>query len=706
MIRLRSDLSTVAILSLAASLSAQSLLPTQGQVVGQLGNTAIGLAAGETFGSTSPFDNPVMSDDGLILFRATLVGTTTTSNNNRGLFLGRTAADLRLFLRTDQIDPSGTYPNSHLLQVSSGTGNVLGSNLFSSQRISPNGTYTMFPAQLYDGGNPGTDGLVHTAAAGTVNDTVMYWTAGPTFLILAQQNVTTMLGGAALSSAMSGNFSQQATSLNSSGVAIFKSDLAGGDVTGVDDNTAWIIGTPGSLSYFMREGTAVNGGANVVGAGLLGFNCALNDNGFVLHDERLSLTLGTNPATTANDSCLFITDTTGGAPYNHVLVMREGDPAVDATGAPMTGVTYGSPTISQGFTNNGICAFHTSLLGTPGGTTDDDAVYVGGVGGFFLVAQAGQVVPGTAGEVLGVINTTSGLSDAGVLFGASLAASPNVTVNNDSVLLLARVGQPLQLIAREGDAVPGMTGYVFGSVSGSSNFGSSSSHRMNARGQMMFSLTVNDGTNAPTAMCSWDPTHGIQVQLLGSSTLGDTMGGGTVSVVATPLQFPNGNGALLGFANNGDFLTRTTIANPTGNFIARGHIGSMQSSPSAIDSVTGGTVNFSIDVTPAHGLALYVILGTTSGTNPGFPSPLGPQQIPLNFDSWTQLSLDLANSPVYANSMWFVDAQGLGMAPASFNIPGGIPGLQGLHLDHAAVLLDFFTLASTFVTEPSGFTID
>jgi hypothetical protein len=88
-----------------------------------------------------------------------------------------------------------------------------------------------------------------------------------------------------------------------------------------------------------------------------------------------------------------------------------------------------------------------------------------------------------------------------------------------------------------------------------------------------------------------------------------------------------------------------------------------------------------------------------SGTRPGVPSPFGPQTIPLNFDGWTQLSLNLANTAVYTNSLWFLDAQG--RSTASFNLPPALPGAQGLQLHHAVVVLNG-SLASTFASEPSA----
>ena len=75
------------------------------------------------------------------------------------------------------------------------------------------------------------------------------------------------------------------------------------------------------------------------------------------------------------------------------------------------------------------------------------------------------------------------------------------------------------------------------------------------------------------------------------------------------------------------------------------------------------------------------------------------QTIPLNFDPlWTQLSFDLANTVVWKNSLWFLDAQGKGAA--SFTMPPGYPGFDGVTVHHAVVTLNPANLASTFVSEP------
>jgi hypothetical protein len=679
----------------ATSAAAQGLVPTKGQVVAEPGDAPIGVAAGEVFGTSSPFDSPVLSHDGDILFRGALTGGATTTLNNRGLFLGRTKGDLKLILRAGDLDPSGTYPNSVLAQVSSGSGLPLGSNLFSTQRISPNGIFLMHGAQLYDGGNPGLDGLVHTSGAGTVNNTVLYYRVAGTYQILAQQNTTLMPGGAVLSSSFS-SLSHQATALNNSGKAIFKSSLAGGDVTGFGNDQAWIIGTPGNLDYFVREGESVLGGANAIAQSGIGFNCVLNSTGLVLHDEKFSQTDGTSPATPFDDQVVMITDTSTGAPYTHNVLVREGDTVVDATGTPIVGVTYGAPSIAQGFSDTGLAAWSTTMQGAVT-SADSQAVFIGGLGGTVMVAREGDVVPGTGGETMGVINSTMNYSEGGgVLFGASLVQPGvgGVTNLNDSFLAVGKPGQPVQVLVREGDACPGLAGFTFGRIAGSSNFGSSSSHRNNERGQVMFTIYVNDGVSDVNSTWSWDPVHGAQLQVIA----GDVFGGGTITSPGVVNASPSGDGNTLGMNHDGDFVIEPGYSG--GSCIARGHIGSLRGTPSAVP-VTGGVPHFfEVDAGPTQAFQFYVILATSLGSEPGFVGPFGPQNIPLNPDPlWTDLSLNAANSSIWVNTLGVTDATGKGVGPAGFVMPAGFPGFAGTTLHHMAAVLDL-TLVQTFVTEP------
>jgi hypothetical protein len=330
-----------------------------------------------------------------------------------------------------------------------------------------------------------------------------------------------------------------------------------------------------------------------------------------LHEESLSTTLGTSPATSADDSVIFIT-----IAGSHILVMREGDVAPDATGAPMAGIFYGSPTIAQGFGNSGKCAFRCQLTGAVT-TDDDDALFVGDFASTQLVARAGDVVPGTGGEALAVITSTTSYTDAtGVLFGSTLVAPGvgGVATANDSVLCFAKPGQPLQLIAREGDPCPGMPGFVFGSTTGGSNFGSASSHRSNERGQAMFSLSCNNGTDLVTLLYSWDPVRGLELQLVGSGVLGDVLGGGIVTSPGSPLQFPSGDGNTIGFNGNGGFALEPSI--PGGSVIVRGYIGT-GIDPSTTVSLCPSAATLNVTGTGCSGDSFTIdVVGATACRSP------------------------------------------------------------------------------------------
>ncbi|MBL8730497.1 MAG: hypothetical protein JNM25_18915 [Planctomycetes bacterium] len=694
--RSRAQILGLAVFSLfAASATAQSMMLTKGQVVAQPGDTPIGLAVGESFGTATPFDFPVMSREGNILFRGRMVGASTTTLNDRALFIGRTKADLSVLVRANDPAPTGTFPNSVMVRLLTTTGLPVSSDIFNSPpRISPQGNRVLFHAQLYDGGNPGLDGLIHTTAAGTINDGVIFTGTPGALQVLAQQATTTMPGGAALSFTTT-NFTQVATSLNSSGTVTFRSNLLGGDVSGTTNDTAWIIGTPGSLSYFLRENDLVLGGANGIGPGGLGSVCILNEAGDVLHDQTLSTSLGSSPATAANDKIAFLTLAGSGV---HSQLMREGDLAPDSAGTPIPGVFYGQP-LNLKLGPSATASFHSIMTG--GVTTANDAaIFSGSLGNVKMLARKGDVVPGTGGATIGVITNNSVYSENhGVLFGLTMVVAGGVTINNDSALAIVKPSSSMNVIAREGDPCPGLPGYVFGIVTGTYNFGPSGAHQFNDRGQVLFQMFVRDPINSVQmlAVYSWDPVLGLQLQLMA----GDTLGGGTVTTPGIPIGEVSNDGNGLAFNESGDFCARSVTS--TGQFIARGHVGSLHGIPSAVPVAGGVPQNFDIDCTPAQASRLYFLLATGLGFEPGFVSPFGGQTVPLNPDPiWTDLSLNNPNSIVWPGSLGFLDAFGKNtLGPAAFLMPPGFPVFLGTTLHHAAVIVDIsMGIATTFVTEP------
>lgn len=687
-----------AILATTAPATAQSLLPTRGQPVIKASDTPTFLG-GEL---VLACERPVMDRNGAILVRVDMATSGTLSTlETRALVLGHTDNDLAVVVQSNQLDPSGTFPNSRLLPVSSGSGAAQDPSLVSvfwqRYRISPTGGYLVFSSQLWDGANPGADGLVHSAGIGTINDSVIYWGHPGALQILAQQNVTAMPGGAVLATAF-GTFSQQASGLNSAGTYVFRSALAGGDVVGTTNDNALVAGVPGNLAYVMREADPLLGGAVAIGS--FGSNVWLNEAGQVLFEAQLSTTLGTTPATSANNQVAVVATPTGPGTWSHAVLVREGDPALDANGQPLPGVTYGSPALAWGFTDNGIAAFRTPLAGAVT-SANNQAIYRGTPGDVRLVARNGDIAPGTGGETIVTLSTEVSVSAAGVLFGALLAQPGigGVNANNNSVLYLARPGEALLPLAREGDPCPGMPGFVFGFLSGSTNLGTDAAARLNERGQVIFSFGCNDGVANRTILYSWDPLHGLQPQLRS----GEFLGGATIPSFETPMQFQSG-GNPLGFNGNGDFLAlcaTPALGSPsTANMVVRGHVGSLHATPSAVPVAGGTPQTIAIDCTPLHALNFYAVVATSMGTDVGFAHPFNASlEVPLNFDPlWTVLSVELSNSPIWGNTIGILDANG--QAAATFTMPPGNPGFLGSTVHHAVALFDF-GLVGTAVTEPA-----
>lgn len=121
----------------------------------------------------------------------------------------------------------------------------------------------------------------------------------------------------------------------------------------------------------------------------------------------------------------------------------------------------------------------------------------------------------------------------------------------------------------------------------------------------------------------------------------------------------------------------------------------------ALPASTGGTRSLAIDVGPGGAGDLYVIAATASGTSPGFPLAPGIT-VPLNFDAVTQLSLQLANSPVLPGAAGVLDAAGHG-AGALVLGPGMLPPSLAWHTIHfAAAGADPLGSGWTFATNAAG----
>jgi len=109
-----------------------------------------------------------------------------------------------------------------------------------------------------------------------------------------------------------------------------------------------------------------------------------------------------------------------------------------------------------------------------------------------------------------------------------------------------------------------------------------------------------------------------------------------------------------------------------------------------IEALTGGVQDFHLDAGAAYAGDFYWILGSASGTSPGF------QGLPLNFDGYFNLTLQFPGLLI-AGQVGVLD--GSGHADASFFLPP-VPTLAGVQLFHAYVAFDVPSFAVSLISNP------
>ncbi|MEZ6038584.1 MAG: hypothetical protein R3F29_13970 [Planctomycetota bacterium] len=669
---------TALVLALAASsAAAQSLMSQHGEVLIGCGDAAPGIPGATIFANAnSAFGTPVLDANGTACFRARIDGAVTTLDNYV-IYVGQGAGDLTAVARAGDEAPGlpGIFMRSNTSAASGPNTNV---------QISPFGEIVFFSTGLSDDG----------ATVTTSNDSALIWGQAGGLLLLAREGdeVPFFGAGSGINWGAIPSMSRQYSSINASGMVVFNNPIAGGTVTTADDSVM-VTGVPGGLMIAMREGddAGLGGGETFVpvSGNNMSWSSQINENGQILIDGKLGGT-----ATSSNDSFYGVYNPGGGV----TIVMREGD---QAPGFPAgTTLASGMGHSQGGWGASANNAFTWAI--TDGGvniTTDNDQVlYYGGMGGVSVVAQEndtiGAAMPG--GERFGTFNNASvSNNDAGTIaFFCSLRDAAGVAIPNgaDSAMFYGTAGN-WTLVVREGDTLPipaSVNGpWVVNNVTGSTS--------LNSAGQLLFNQSAFDGTTNGTFYMIYDPIHGLQALVEGGESYTTSQGTDTGTYSYSTAGASNsGDGSPSWFNGNGDVVFRQGLNGGLLAALVRGHTGQFVAKPASFSIAAGGTQTFVVDAGPANAFNFYAIVGTQSGTRPGTViPPLGLLNIPLNFDSWTAMSIDLFNTPVYSNTLWFTDANG--QATGSFNLPAGLPlGLTQLH--HAAVGLDI-NLMETFVTE-------
>jgi len=117
--------------------------------------------------------------------------------------------------------------------------------------------------------------------------------------------------------------------------------------------------------------------------------------------------------------------------------------------------------------------------------------------------------------------------------------------------------------------------------------------------------------------------------------------------------------------------------------------------PDFLSAATGGTVHLTLQAGSGNGGRNYLVLGSISGSEPGYALPGGLAVLPLNWDVFTLTLFPLINSSLLENFLGKLDAEGVGHA--TLNIPMPIPEAMGLTLHFAFALNGPWDYASNAV---------
>jgi hypothetical protein len=266
--------------------------------------------------------------------------------------------------------------------------------------------------------------------------------------------------------------------------------------------------------------------------------------------------------TSANDTAYY---TNVGVASGVRMWAREGDPIPG-----LKGLTFAN-TSSFSFSQRPLSADGTiTFVATLGGTAtplNNTAVMTENNGTFTILLRKGESIPGItdsadpnfSGKVFSSPSTSNAVRAANGMY-----AFEGIFMNADGSAITSpapatfigvrKADGTLVTVCRETDPVPGLAGWTYSSLAGSTSLCAS------ANGTIVFSANIaNVGAGeVGNALMAWDAVDGLRVLALGGSTIGDTIFTGTrvnqISLIGSTGN--NGNGSGTGFSDNGWLVAR------------------------------------------------------------------------------------------------------------------------------------------------------
>jgi uncharacterized membrane protein len=156
----------------------------------------------------------------------------------------------------------------------------------------------------------------------------------------------------------------------------------------------------------------------------------------------------------------------------------------------------------------------------------------------------------------------------------------------------------------------------------------------------------------------------------------------------------------IGQVQETDLTYNLTAGGLDGNWyyleLPRADVAAFTGVPDELSIATGGTQTLTLKAGASRAGFVYMILGSTTGTAPGFP--VDGLVLPVNVDSYFLYTLLTPNGPVLSNSLGVLDMNG--EATATFNLPTGLsPSLAGITVFHAFAALSGTSGLVEFVSQ-------
>ena len=317
--------------------------------------------------------------------------------------------------------------------------------------------------------------------------------------------------------------------LNSSGHFVLSAAIAGPGVDSTNDQGIWVDRSGKGLELLVQEGSLAPGTDASSRFGGLGFLTKIADDGAIIFSAGL-----TGPTVDGTNSFGLWR----GRNENELeLIFRSGQPAPDVLGA-----TISRPVGIAGISvnNRGQLALRGRLSGNGVSEDNDLAIWSeDSSGSLSIVAREGDSAAGINDGIFDTLSSPTLNGKGHTAFAATLTGA-GIDTTNDRGIWKEANGNPLTLVARTGEAAPGVdSGVVFSFIGSQGGFSGIAEPVLNKLGQTAFhGFLVGSGIDSTNSSGIWSEGIGNGLSLVARA--GESAPGTSDGVVFSSIQATTG----------------------------------------------------------------------------------------------------------------------------------------------------------------------